>query len=364
MHFGIAAALILLLGTVIYYWLYVRTYHGFREVHSIAQTDTLSSRYLEMNGNVLRCTTDEVMMLNRKLDVLWSYTYHMTNPVASVKGTRGVVADMDGTSLVILSGDGVTGTVNTSYTIVKAAVSRRGLVAVVLDGGEDTYINFYGADGSLIAETQTTMEDPGYPLDLDLSDNGIIMMVAYQYVKGSATTSYVAFYNFGDVGQNADDRIVSGYTYEGTVIPQIECLDANRSVAFRDDGFTLYSGNQVPKEGKTISVKQEIVSTFCDEETIGLIFKSDSMDSQYRMQVYSSNGDLKFTKDFNFNYTQVKMSRGYILLSNTGQLMVLTGSGKQRFFGAIDGTLRSCLRVGINRYLLVMDSQIRMVGLY
>lgn len=69
----------------------------------------------------------------------------------------------------------------------------------------------------MIAENQTHISDPGYPLDVAVADNGNIMMVAYQYVDGSETTSYVAFYNFGDVGQSEDDRIVIGYTYEGTV---------------------------------------------------------------------------------------------------------------------------------------------------
>ena len=64
------------------------------------------------------------------------------------------------------------------------AAIRRGLI-------------FYASDGSLIAENQTHISDPGYPLDVAVADNGNIMMVAYQYVDGSETTSYVAFYNLG-----------------------------------------------------------------------------------------------------------------------------------------------------------------------
>ena len=102
------------------------------------------------------------------------------------------------------------------------------------------------------------MEDPGYPMDVAVSDNGEIMMVTYQFIDGSDTTSYVAFYNFGDVGQNEDDRIVSGYTYEGVVIPEIRYFDAERSVAFREDGFTVYKGRQIPKESATEKVDKEM----------------------------------------------------------------------------------------------------------
>ena len=84
-------------------------------------------------------------------------------------------------------------------------------------------------------------------MDVALADNGVVMMVAYQFVDSSETTSYIAFYNFGEVGQNEDDRIVSGYTYDGVVVPQIQYLGSN-AVALRDDGFTIYSGRQIPKE--------------------------------------------------------------------------------------------------------------------
>lgn len=76
-------------------------------------------------------------------------------------------------------------------------------------------------------------------MDVAVSDNGV-MMVTFQYVDGSKTTSYVAFYNYGDVGQNEDDRIVSGYTYENVVIPQVECISDSKYIALRDDGFSTY----------------------------------------------------------------------------------------------------------------------------
>ena len=145
----------------------------------------------------------------------------MQNPVADIRGDWAVIADVDGTSMKIFDKDGEVGSVTTSYSIVKARISSNGLVAAILDGGDSTWINYYDSDGSLIAENQTHVEDPGYPMDVAVSDNGEIMMVTYQFIDGSDTTSYVAFYNFGDVGQNEDDRIVSGYTYEGVVIPDV-----------------------------------------------------------------------------------------------------------------------------------------------
>lgn len=215
----------------------------------------------------------------------------------------------------------------------------------------------------MIAENQTHISDPGYPLDVAVADNGNIMMVAYQYVDGSETTSYVTFYNFGDVGQSEDDRIVSGYTYEGTVIPQIMYLNGGKSLAVRDDGFTLYKGSQIPKEKETVKVDKEIVSTFYDDDIIGLVFKNGNKEKPYTMRVYSTDGNLKFEKDFNIPYTTIKVSDGNILLYNSSQVCVMNSRGVEKYSGTIDGTISDFIKIGWNRYLLVLDSGVDVIKL-
>lgn len=340
-----------------------RSYHNYKIVQSSEQEDVISTSYVEMDGDILRYSPDGVSLVSDKMNTLWSETYQMQNPMADVNGTRAVIADKDGTELEIYDKSGKTGSVTTSYSIIKARVSKSGMVAAILDGGDDTWINFYSTDGSLIAENQTKVDDPGYPLDVAVSDDGVVMMVTYQFVEGSDTTSYVAFYNFGDVGQNEDDRIVSGYKYEGVVVPQIQYLDNNQSVALKDNGFTLYQGSQIPKEVKTVKVDQEIVSTFFDNDMIGLVFKNDSKDKQYTMEVYTTDGKLKFQQDFNIPYTTIKLSGGNILMHNSSQMCVMNSRGVQKYMGSVDGTIKDFFKIGWNRYLLVLDSGVDMIKL-
>ena len=340
-----------------------RSYHNYKIVQSSEQEDVISTSYVEMDGDILRYSPDGVSLVSDKMNTLWSETYQMQNPMADVNGTRAVIADKDGTELEIYDKSGKTGSVTTSYSIIKARVSKSGMVAAILDGGDDTWINFYSTDGSLIAENQTKVDDPGYPLDVAVSDDGVVMMVTYQFVEGSDTTSYVAFYNFGDVGQNEDDRIDSGYKYEGVVVPQIQYLDNNQSVALKDNGFTLYQGSQIPKEVKTVEVDQEIVSTFFDNDMIGLVFKNDSKDKQYTMEVYTTDGKLKFQQDFNIPYTTIKLSGGNILMYNSSQMCVMNSRGVQKYVGSVDGTIKDFFKIGWNRYLLVLDSGVDVIKL-
>ena len=350
--------------TAVGFYIEKRSYHNYKVVQSSEQEDVVSTSYIEMDGDILRYSPDGVSLVSDKMSTLWSETYQMQNPVADVNGTRAVIADKDGTTLEIYDKSGKTGSVTTSYSIIKARVSKSGLVAAILDGGDDTWIDFYSTDGSLIAENQTKIDDPGYPLDIAVSEDGVVMMVTYQFVDGSDTTSYVAFYNFGDVGQNEDDRIVSGYKYEGVVVPQIQYLSNNRSIALKDNGFTIYQGSQIPKEVKTIETDKEIVSTFYDDDMVGLVFKNDSKDKQYIMEVYNTaDGKLKFKEDFNIPYTTIKMSGGNILMYNSSQMCVMNSRGVQKYLGSVDGTIKDFFKIGWNRYLLVLDSGVDVIKL-
>lgn len=351
------------IATVVLLYVERRSYHNYRILSASEQEDVVSTKYLEMSGKILRYSPDGASLVNSSMDTYWSVLYEMQNPVADVKDDRAVIADQDGTLLEMFDKNGETGSVTTSYNIVKAKISSSGMVAAILDGGDSTWINFYASDGSLIAENQTHISDPGYPLDVAVADNGNIMMVAYQYVDGSETTSYVAFYNFGDVGQSEDDRIVSGYTYEGTVIPQIMYLNGGKSLAVRDDGFTLYKGSQIPKEKETVKVDKEIVSTFYDDDIIGLVFKNGNKEKPYTMRVYSTDGNLKFEKDFNIPYTPIKVSDGNILLYNSSQVCVMNSRGVEKYSGTIDGTISDFIKIGWNRYLLVLDSGVDVIKL-
>lgn len=352
-----AITVVAVIAAVCLVFLYVekRSYHSYKVLNTSEQEDVVSTQYVEMDGDILRYSSDGVSVVDSSMNTVWNETYTMQNPIADVNGSRAVIADSEGTSLYICDKKGVTGTVTTSYSIIKVRIAANGMVAAILDNDENTWINFYNSDGSLVAENLTKIDDPGYPMDVAVSDNGV-MMVTFQYVDGSKTTSYVAFYNYGDVGQNEDDRIVSGYTYENVVIPQVECISESQYIALRDDGFSAYQGNQIPKEVKTINVKQEIVSTFFDDQRIGLVFKNNSKDSEYTMEVYSMNGQLKFRKNFNVAYSTIKMSDGNIIMYNSSQICVMNSRGVQKYMGSVDGTIRDFFKIGWNKYLMVMDN--------
>ena len=149
------------IATVVLLYVERRSYHNYRILSASEQEDVVSTKYLEMSGKILRYSPDGASLVNSSMDTYWSVLYEMQNPVADVKDDRAVIADQDGTLLEMFDKNGETGSVTTSYNIVKAKISSSGMVAAILDGGDSTWINFYASDGSLIAENQTHISDPG-----------------------------------------------------------------------------------------------------------------------------------------------------------------------------------------------------------
>ena len=84
----------------------------------------------------------------------------------------------------------------------------------------------------------------------------------------------MAFYNFGNTGQNQMDNQVSGYNYVGTLIPQVNYLSDSQALAFSDNGFLTYSGKQIPEESNRITLDDDILSVFHDDQYVGMAYKT------------------------------------------------------------------------------------------
>ncbi|MGI6012619.1 MAG: DUF5711 family protein [Ruminococcus sp.] len=354
----VAAALIV--KTVMERW----KYNDYKVLSSSTQEDTMSTSYAQMGTYLLKYTGDGASLLGESGKSLWNQSFEMTNPVSDVCGSTAVVYDEQGTAMVVLNESGKLGEINTEMPILKARVASQGVVAAILEDGENTWINFYSTTGEEIATGKTRVDSPGYPVDLAVSPDGMLIMVSYLYIENNKTTSYVAFYNFGNTGQSQMDNMVSGYTYEETVVPQVQYLEEGKSVAFRDNGFVIYTGRQIPKVSCEVTVEQEIVSTFYNEQYVGMVFRSDDEEKKYTLVLYNTNGKLVFEENFSIEYSSIKISGNQIIMNNDTQMCVFSLKGHEKFNGNLDeGRIHEVFKMDGNRYQVIVDSGIKTIKL-
>ena len=130
------------------------------------------------------------------------------------------------------------------------------------EDGSTTWIYVYDAKGNVLVYFKTKMSNSGYPVAVALSPDAMLMSVSYLYVDSGVMRSSVAFYNFGEVGQNELHNYVSGFNYTDSVVPYVKFLNGEIAVAVADDRIMFYKGNQKPAVLSETLLNQEILGIY------------------------------------------------------------------------------------------------------
>ncbi|MDO4479333.1 MAG: DUF5711 family protein [Lachnospiraceae bacterium] len=328
----------------------------------ITKKDNVSV-YRALNDDILRYSSDGASLMNQSLKSRWNVTYTMTDPQADTCAKAMVIYDKGGTDVRIFDRNGSVGEFKTSSPIVKARVSAKGNVAVLLHEGDAAVIRYFTSSGGEIAVIASTLKSTGYPVDFDISENGRYLAVSFASLETSSVGSVINFYDFGSGGQSFKDNIVSTVTYEAVLVPQITWMADGSCAAIRDDGFVIFKGQNLAP-AKEVMFDQDIISFFHDDERLGFIFRSLEGEAPYVMNIYGTNGLMKATGPVNIEFDNVSISGDQIILTSSRKLGIYTMKGDCRFEGELDeGSIVHCIHLTGSRYLLVTNAKTEMIRL-
>lgn len=350
--FIILAALILAALAAAYYYLYVRRrYEDYRTAweKQIPASENGFAGYEPFGSNVLKYTKDGASYINSRGKIVWSISYQMKSPVCYVNGSYAVIADRQGNSLYICNQEGQRGQTETTLPILRASISAHGVTAVLLEDSTASYISFFKEDGSeLDWLIKTVMSKSGYLLDVSLSPEGTQVMVSNVYLQDGIMGNRVAFYNFSEYGKSYPDRLVGGFEeMKDSVIPRVRFLDEDHACAFGNGqiGFFSLENQTSPALSAHIKLEEELKSVCYSDQYVGVIVENPEGESDYRLDVYSAGGKLKFSKPVSFQYKEIDIDGDMVILYNENSCEIYNMSGKCRFSGSFDFTF-SAVRAG------------------
>ena len=234
------------------------------------------------------------------------------------------------------------------YTLTKVRVAAQGVVAAVLEDGDITYVNVYDSSGTLLVKSKTTMNENGYPLDIDISADGQKLAVSYLTMDNKDVKTNIVFYNFSAVGQSAADYQVNSVEYEAAVAPAVHFLSGSYAVACRDDGLTFFSGRQVPEQRAESTVDQEIFSIFHSDDYVGIITanEDEAHKNKYKMQIYRADGSRCGTGYFDMDYTNVVAEEGEIILYGTHDIEIYSTGGRKKASVEYEKQISGMIKLG------------------
>ena len=325
---------------------------------------TQGSSLLPFSGHLLTYSKDGAGCMDVKGNAVWNQTFEMQNPIVDVCQNVVAIGDYNGRNIYVMDTGGVLGSITTNKPMRDFCVASNGVVAVVLDDTDITWIYLYTASGKELASFRTTMKDSGYPISVSISPNAQLVCVSYLYVDGGQMKSSVAFYNFGDVGKNSTNNYVSGYDYLDVVVPLTRFLDDRSLFAVSDDRIMFYSGAQKPVSAAESLISDNVQSVFYGEEYVGLVYISRESSNRYRLDVYHKSGELRQSIEFDMEYSDILFQGDQIIIYNESECTIYNNSGMEKYSGRFEKTVLKLIpQSNAYRYMLVTPDSVDSVEL-
>lgn len=319
-----------------------------------------NNSYLSNNGSVITYSRDGISGTDGTGKVLWNLTYEMQKPI--VHQTDGIVAvcDYNGHIIYMIGTGGKVTEIDTNLPIHDFSVSKEERLAVILEDSANSWVNLYDASGAKIVEIKATMTKTGYPLAVALS--GEVMGVSYFYVDGDSMRNSVTFYNFGGIGENTSDHIVSSYDYADAVVPIIGFMDSETAFALADNRLMFFTGSKKPVSSSDTMINENIVGAYYGDTGIGLVFYDTSGENKYRLDLYDTSGKKQMSYAFDIDFKDILIHRGQIFIYNEDQCIVLDSNGKEKYSGFFENKVLNISTTDSNkRYIAVTRTSIETI---
>lgn len=361
---GLAIGLVFILICGFFAYRY-RTYHQLKVVKSIAKDLTESFQSFAYKDGTICYSEDGISFLDKDGKEKWNRTYSFDNPIASYCGDYIVVASKNGNEAVLLDDEGQMKKFSASYSIVDVEVAKQGVVAMNLQGENGNYIELYEAAKKKLVSIKVTSEQNGYPLDIDLSSDGETLAVSYLVVDGINTKSRIAFYNFGEEGEEKEDQLIGGFDFKDTVIPKIQFMGDSTVAAIGDNQLILFKVGKVPTKKNEISFNNKNVkSVAINDQHIGIVFENQkkSAKDKYEARVYSKSGRKVMSRDFSSEYNKLLLNDGEMILAGNYHCSILNFTGHEMFQKDFKKRILNISPTGKNcRYLFSYEDSTQLV---
>lgn len=336
-------------------------YEVIKTAESIGSSDSVVQVY---GGNILCYSRDGISAYDSNGKQLWNQTYEMQSPIVDASGEYVVAGDYKGNTIYIMNRSGSCGQIDTNMVILNLSVSEKGVVTATLDGGDVIWLDIYSDQGENIVSVKTSMSQTGFPLKNSMSSDNQKMAVSYIKPAGNGIQTSLAFYNFGDVGQNVTDKIVSGYDYEDMVIPFLHYINENDAVAVGEDRLLVFSGKQIPELRAEAEIAENVESVFYGDSFVVLIYHNSEGEDKYKLELYDLSAEMLLSQTFNIEYSNVLISQGNIIIYNEAEVLIWNKKGLAKYSGELGGGIKALIPTDSkNKFVVVKNEGLEIIKL-
>lgn len=358
----LAAIVALVMLVVIQYQNHIYTTYDI--IDSVEKEDVVGTTNMRLGESVLTYSKDGAHCTSVDGNVTWNQTFEIQDVELAFCGDTVAIGDYNGRSIYVANADELLGEITTTMPIRDLAVAKAGRVTAVLADTDVAWINTYDCNGKLLYKGQASMNNSGYPTAISLSPSGELLGVAYMYLDAGVLKTNVAFYNFGDVGDNYSDHFVGVHIYDDLVVPCIQFMNDSTAFAVGDSRLMIYKGSQKPVSQAEYLYDKEVRSIYYNEEYLGLVFLADNTENRYMLEVYDTNAERVGKYYFDMDYTDIFFGKDNFAVYNEAKCQIVSLDGTVKYEGSFSKTVELMIATGNTyKYVLITDDSIDTIQL-
>lgn len=306
-------------------------------------------------------------MITSDGSVLFNGSYELHNPSADVCGDYAAIADIGGKEIYVYNGKDSGTKVEVALPIVQVHVANQGMIAVLLEDKESNVIQLidpYSTSKDMILNSRTVIQKHGFPIDIDISEDGTKMVTSYMSIQNGIIQSKVTFYNFREVGQNEVSRIVGMQDYGDEIIGKVEFVNNDTVCIFGEKTYSIFAMKEKPELIEKKEHAKEVRSIFFNEEYMGFVLENQEGDKKYQVVAYNLTGNKVLDQNVNYKYDTVKLYEDEIIFLSGLECNILKINGVEKLQCAFDQNVSYVIPgSSYNKYFLITDKSINIVKL-
>lgn len=361
----VTALIVFVIIAGLFLFLALRHYEDFDVNSTVERSDTAATIFEEFQGNILKYSNDGALYTDTYNERIWNQTYEMAKPTIDMCEDYLAIYDKKGTQIYIMTSQGLVSNIETTMTIEQVSIAAQGTVAVLMGDQSNSYLVVYDKNGKELVNGAIYGEDGGYPIAIALSNDAIKLAVSMLDINDGKVKTTIAFYNFGSVGENEIDRIVSANSFSDMVIPQLDFVSDDRMVAYGDSEIAIFEGTQKPKLAQEIPLTGEAKSIFNNNKYVGVVYSNNDENLTHHVAVYDMHGFTVMEKDFSQEYTEIGfLSNNEVCILNDHSCDIYTVRGIYKFHYDFDEELYKVISGGTGlNYTIILENSTEKVRL-
>lgn len=353
------------------YLLIVRRTESYSSVGFEWEQSVLTSanqRYINFNGGILKYGPEGANFYTSGEKEKWAASYTMADPKAVCRDGYALIFDQGARKAAILSAEtGLTGLIETEEIITKGTVSSQGVSALIQEENLSNTIYFYDNSGRVLdIAIHTLVNQSGYPVDIDFSPDGQMMMASFVYVDSGVSQNQIVFYNFDE--KRSTTGVVGAFRkYGDTLFADVAFLNNDRAVALGDGCAVYYNlkNKTAPEEMAVFEYEEEITQVAYGDKGLVVATRNGELAKSHRLHYINVDGHEMFNQESTFDIKTMNLTENGVYLVSDAAVCYINLSGKTFFSGSLECPIIKLNNPGEeNELLVVTDNRIVFLKLF